>query len=158
MSEEVGSPIAGFRMKMYRSPIAATDTWTAIGAVESVSLDNISRETIEVAYRGCEWKRNIPGMMEAMEATMKLIHNVNPEMETVIREDMLNATPAKYAFLNGDITTSGTEGWVIPAYVVQMNRSEELSEVVANDIKLTLGHVLNSTGTGLIDPEWYVTE
>ena len=54
--------------------------------------------------------------------------------------------------LNGDITTAGIEGWVIPAYTMQMNRSEELSEVVANDIKIKLGYVFN--GSMLVELKW----
>lgn len=158
MAEDVGSPIVGFSMKLYRSPIAATDVWTEIGGVENVSIDNISREVVEVAYRGCTWKRNMPGMMEAAEATFKLIHNVQPEMEEVLRNDMLNATPAKYAMVNGDITVAGTEGWIIPAYITQMNRSEDLGEIVSNDVKMSLGHILSHDKSKLLDPEWLVVE
>ena len=148
----IGTPIAGFRMKLYRAPIAASDVWVEVGGVQSASVDDVAREEIEVALRGSEWKRIIPGQMEAMGATFKQVHNVVPGMEALIRNDVMNGTPAKYALVNGDITTTGTEGWVFPAYTTQMNRSEENSEVVANDIKTKLGYIVN--GSELVEPEW----
>ena len=146
----IPKPLAGYQMRLYRSTIGS-DVWSLIGAVQSVSIDNVSREMIEVAYRGDSWKRTIPGLMEAMEATIKMIHNVEPSSEAMLRNDFTNANPAMYAMVNGDIATPGTEGWVFPAYVVQYNRSEDLAEVVANDVKLTLGHVV--VDGKLVNPE-----
>ncbi|MDO4584898.1 MAG: hypothetical protein Q4D62_12440 [Planctomycetia bacterium] len=145
------TPIPGFKMKLYRSPISG-DAWVEVGGVQSVSVDDVAREEIEIAMRGSEWKRIMPGMMEAMSATFKMVHNIVPGMETLIRNDILNGTATKYAMVNGDITASGTEGWSIPVYVTQMNRSEELSEIVANDIKVKLGFITD--GTSLVEPEW----
>ena len=147
------TPIAGYQMRLYRSPVGS-DVWTLVGAVQSVSIENVSREMIEVAYRGDAWKRNFPGLMEAMEATVKMLHNVEPASEALIRNDFIQGTPAMYAAVNGDIAAPGTEGWTFPAYVVQYNRSEELTEIVTNDIKLTLGHVM--VDGKLINPEWLI--
>ena len=147
----IGTPVPGFKMKLYRSPVSG-GTWVEVGGIQSVSVDDVAREEIEVAMRGSEWKRIMPGMMEAMGATFKQVHNVAPGMEALIRNDVLNGKAAKYAMVNGDITTSGTQGWVIPAYTTQFNRSEELAEIVANDIKVKLGYVTN--GATLVEPEW----
>ena len=94
-------------------------------------------------------------LMEAMGAPIKMIHNVAPSMEALIRNDMLNGTAAQYAMVNGDISASGTCGWSIPAYVTQMNRSEELAEVVTNDIKIKLGYIKN--GNVMVEPQWITT-
>ena len=147
-----GQPVAGFKMRLYRGSIESTPVWTLVGGIQSVSIDDVGREEIELVMRGTEWKRIMPGMMEAMGATIKMIHNIEPTMEALIRNDMLNGTAAQYAMVNGDITASGTQGWMIPAYVTQMNRSEELSEVVTNDIKIKLGYIKN--GSTMVEPEW----
>ena len=49
--------------------------------MQSVSVDDVAREEIEVAMRGTEWKSVIPGMMEAMGTTFKRVHNVAAGME-----------------------------------------------------------------------------
>ena len=137
-SAPTGMPVPGFKMRLYRGTVGGSTAWTLVGGVQSVSVDDVSREEVEVAMRGTEWKRIMPGMMESMGATIKMIHNIEPTMEALIRNDMLNGTAAQYALVNGDIATAGTCGWSIPAYVTQMNRSEELSEIVTNDIKIKL--------------------
>ena len=147
-----GMPVPGFKMRLYRGTVGSSPAWTLVGGVQSVSVDDVSREEIEVAMRGTEWKRIMPGMMEAMGATFKMVHNVEPAMEALIRNDLLNGTAAQYALVNGDISTSGTSGWSIPAYVTQMNRSEELAEIVTNDIKVKLGYI--KTGSTMVEPEW----
>lgn len=151
-SAPTGMPVPGFKMRLYRGTVGGSTAWTLVGGVQSVSVDDVSREEIEVAMRGTEWKRVMPGMMEAMGATIKMIHNIEPTMEALIRNDMLNGTAAQYALVNGDIATAGTCGWSIPAYVTQMNRSEELSEIVTNDIKIKLGYIKN--GSTMVEPEW----
>lgn len=151
-SAPTGMPVPGFKMRLYRGTVGGSTAWTLVGGVQSVSVDDVSREEIEVAMRGTEWKRVMPGMMEAMGASIKMIHNIEPTMEALIRNDMLNGTAAQYALVNGDIATAGTCGWSIPAYVTQMNRSEELSEIVTNDIKIKLGYIKN--GSTMVEPEW----
>lgn len=150
----VGMPIAGANMKMYRAPIAETEAWVLVGGIQGVTLDGIEREMVDVDFRAVEWKASIPGKMNKITASFKLLHNVAPAMEKLLRDDLLNGTPAKYAFVNGDITQAGTEGWVIPGYVSAMPRSEEMSDLVSSDMKIDLGYVLNASQTDVILPEW----
>ena len=144
------TPVAGYQMHLYRASIGS-DSWVLIGAVQDLTIDNMSRGTYTLAHRGDPWKRNMPLQMEPMEVSFKLVHNID-QSEAILRGDYTNGTPAQYAMVNGPIDEAGTQGWSFPAYVIQFNRDESLDSAVTNDVKLTLGHVMN--GSSLISPTW----
>lgn len=123
-----------------------------IDVVDDVNLSSFSREMVELAFRGCEYKMNMAGLMEAPEADFKLIHNLNPEIEDALTEAQINATPIMLKIMNGDITATGTKGLAMPVLISEMPWSQELSGVSARDIKCVFTYVKN--GGEVVKPQW----
>ena len=147
MSETLAAgPMTGNKMKLlYSTSFASGATFTEIAAVGDVSLETFEREMVEFASRGSAYKKKIAGMMEAPVITAKLIHNLDPTLESALQTAMINATPLNLKILNGPAATSGVTGLQIPVLVSKMPWSQNLSEVSGRDIQFELTYAVDSS-------------
>ena len=148
----MAGPVTGYNCKLYVSALAATPTWTEVKGVSDVSLDNWTREEIELVFRGCAYKVKLGGAMEAPEVTFKFFHGVDNSMESQLQGYLTGGTAFLLGVADGDSSTAGTQIFSMPVLLTQMNMSQNLAEVESFDCKAVLTYAENS-GTQVL-PAW----
>ena len=129
-------PVTGYNCKLYiASALGGTVSYTEIKGCSDVSLDDMTREEVEVPMRGLSYKLKLPSILNAPSVTFKFVHGVDSSMESTLRTHMANGDTFMIVFAYGDIATNGTDYFQFPCFLSQMNATQNLTEAAEYDCK-----------------------
>lgn len=149
----MAGPVTGYNCKLYISTVVGSSpTWTEVKGVSDVSIDNLTREEIELVFRGSAYKVKLGGAMEAPEVTFKFFHGVDNTMESNLQGYLTGQTVIMIGVADGSASTVGTQIFSFPAMITQMNVSQQLSEVESFDCKAVFTYAEASSAQ--VMPAW----
>src|SRR5690606_29993187 len=111
-----------------------------VAEVGDVSLTGMDLETAELARRGNDFKKALPGIFAPPEIEFRLIHGLDQTTFERIRDDFLNQTARHWAIMDGPWTTDGSEGLVGPFHVVAFPWEQNLEDASGHPIRLRLAY------------------
>lgn len=137
----------GLECKLYRDD---SGTWNEIGNVRDLTI-NMEMGVADVTTRGGNgWRQNVATLRDGT-VTFQMVYDTADADFTALQTAFLATTAAareiKIAAMDGDISTSGTQGLVAFMNVTNFSMPENLEEAVMVDV--TLQPSYNSTA-----PEW----
>ena len=143
----------GFDGKMYyNTGTNALATWVEITNARDVST-TASADAAETSDRGSQFKNYCQGMIDLETTTTLTYHNGDTVIE-YLRDKFLNREFVQIAVLDGDVETSGTEGFVYFAHVTSNDFDQAMSEGMTVSITFKPAFVKES-GVA-IPPRWEV--
>jgi len=149
----MAGPVTGYNCKLYYSAtVSSSPTWTEVKGVSDVSVDNMTREEIELAFRGSTYKMKLGGALECPEVTFKFYHGVDATMETNLSTAFTAGTPVMLGVADGNSATSGTKIFTLPVMITQMNMSQQLAEAETFDCKAVFTYA-EASGNQIL-PTW----
>lgn len=139
----------GMDAKLYRNTGSyATPTWDLIGNVRDVTLSLESGEA-DVTTRGnAGWRAKVATLKDA-SIEFEMVWDTADNDFVAIRDAWLNNTTLDIAVMDGDITTSGSQGLRAICMVTRFSRSEPLEEAITVSVTMTPTYSANA-------PTWYV--
>lgn len=149
----VTTPVGKDLKTYYNSATHALPTWVAVPRVinETVSFD---KDLAEQKNRESEFKRNL-GAHKGIGGSFGY-HEKSNEADTVfdkIWDSYLNDTVVEFAFMDGDIATSGNKGFRVGLIVTKLERKRELSDGTEWGVEWSLTEFVESSA--LVEPDRY---
>lgn len=145
-------PKTGHQMKLYRNTATvASPTWQEIGDVGDVSIPDFARGLAELKRRGNNYTKNLASIFQTIACEYRLIYGLDSTVFDALRSAFLAGDIEQYAIMDGDIATSGSEGWTIPFIMENFPWDQPLEEVSSHDIRMAIGYMDES---GEVDPAW----
>lgn len=149
----MAGPVTGYNCKLYiAATVADSPTWTEVKGVSDVSIGNLSREEIELVFRGSSHKVKLGGAMEAPEVTFKFYHGVDGTMEANLQSYLANQTVVMIGVADGSSATAGTQIFSMPCLITQMDCSQNLAEVESFDCKAVFTYA--EVSSAQVFPTW----
>lgn len=140
----------GLDCKAYRNTgTYATPTWDELTNTKEVTL-NLDKSESDVTTRGNAGWRAVAAALK--DGSIDLSIQLNPDSHadlTAFIDAYFNNTQVECAFMDGDITTTGSEGLRASFEVMSASRAEPLEEGVVWTFTLKPGLAANA-------PEWFV--
>lgn len=139
----------GLNAKLYRNTAdPATPAWSEITNVRDVTL-NLEAGEADVSTRGNNgWRATVATLKDA-SVEFEMVWNAQDTNFAALRDAFLTNGSVELAVMDGDITTSGTEGLRALFTVSGFSRSEPLEEAITASV--TVKPTLSTT-----PPEWMV--
>ena len=145
------SCLTGFDGKMYyNSASYASPTWVEIKQVKDVTLTS-STDKIEDSDRGSKFKKYCTGQID-LEVSANLTYRNNDTIGDAIRNAHINRTDLDIAVMDGDITTSGTEGFRFNSKVFSHDWQQSIGDVMTVDC--TFAPTYWHDGSNEVIPYW----
>lgn len=147
-------PILGDFCHLYcDSGSSSTPVWTEWGEIDGVTCSDLTRESVELNVRTLKSKPSLAGKMGALTFGFKYYPGFNDERYAQLIDDFFGESPVrKWAMMDGDIATSGTQGLVMPAYVEGIPYNQNASEAISHDVTLKYGYL--KSGSSVVEPSW----
>jgi len=146
----------GLRCKVYRnSATYGSPTWGEGKRVKDASL-SLGKDRAEIYNRQSEWKKAM-GAGKEFSISFGYDHKIggSDTFFAALYASYLNGTMIEFAFMDGNIATSGSDGFRAPCEVMEMELTHERSGIASYEF--TIEHTEeDSTGSDHIqDPERY---
>ncbi len=123
--------VLGLNAKMYRYD--GTSTWYEIENVKDVTL-NLEGATADVTTRGGNgWRQSVKTLKDG-NVSWQMVYDTADADFTAIKDAFLNNTDIKLEILDGDRTTTGTQGLQADFSITGFNINESLEEAMTVDV------------------------
>ena len=132
---------------------SATPVWTEWGEVDGVSCSDLQRSSVELNVRCLTATPSLPGKIGALTLTFAYYPGFSDTNYAQLLEDFFTKpTVRKWAMMDGDITTAGTQGLQMPCYEEGIPYSQAAAEAVKHDVTLKYG--FKKEGATVLTPTW----
>jgi hypothetical protein len=120
----------GLDAKLYRNTgTYTTPTWNEVKNVKDVTL-NLEAGEADVTTRGnAGWRATVATLKDA-SIEFEMVWDSADDDFAAIRDAFLNRTPIELAVMDGDITTTGSQGLRASCIVTNFSRNEALEEAI----------------------------
>ena len=146
-------PVTGYQCKLYiASALGGTMSYTEIKGCGDVTLDDLTREEVEVPMRGLQWKLKLPSILNAPSVTFKFVHGIDSSMESTLKTHFTTGDTFMIVFAYGDIATAGTDYFQFPCFLSQMNATQNLTEASEYDCKVSFTY--GEYSSSQVMPSW----
>ena len=137
----------GMDAKLYRNTgTYATPTWNEVKNVKDVTL-NLEAGEADVTTRGnAGWRANIATLKDA-SLEFEMVWDTADDDFTAIRTAFLSNGAVEFAVMDGDITTTGSQGLRATMSFTNFSRSEPLEEAIKVSVTAKPTYAANA-------PEW----
>lgn len=143
----------GKNLKLYYSDDYGTPVWVEIEKAINVNLPDISKSINKIMTRESGWQYAVPGNKSIQLTFGYLYEKGTDTVLDDLYDSYLNDTVLTFAVMDGDITTTGSVGWLFPGIVSSMPETQELENNVTIEFTIELARIRDS-GT-LVEPERY---
>jgi len=127
----------------YNTGTNASPTWVEIPMAKDVTI-NIESSDLDSTTRESEcWKMSAQGL-RTFSADMQLLYKPGTTAYDALRAAYLAKTPQEYAFMDGAIATTGSEGFRVYGEIFSFGQEQGLDALLTND--LTIKPVTNLFG------------
>ena len=150
----MNQPMTGDFCKLYcDTGSSTTPVWTEWGEIDGCTCGDLTRESVELNVRSLTAKPSLPGKIGALTFAFKFYPGFDATHYAQLLDDFFDsAAPRKWAMVDGDITTTGTQGLMMPAYVEGIPYNQAAAEAVNHDVTLKYGFL--KEGTSILAPTW----
>ncbi|MBQ6106722.1 MAG: hypothetical protein IJK97_00815 [Thermoguttaceae bacterium] len=132
---------------------SSTPVWTEWGEIDGVDCGDLARSSVELNVRSLRCKPSLPAKINALSFSFKYYPGFNSTNYTQLISDFFDETKVrKWAMVDGDISTAGTQGLMMPAYVEGIPYHQTSGEAVSHDVTLKYGYL--KSGNTVVEPEW----
>jgi len=137
----------GMDAKLYRNTgTYATPTWNEVLNVKDVTL-NLEAGEADVTTRGnAGWRANIATLKDA-SLEFEMVWDTADDDFTALRTAFLSNGSVEFAVMDGDITTTGSQGLRATMSITNFSRSEPLEEAIKVSVTAKPTYAANA-------PEW----
>lgn len=150
----MSGPKTGHNMFLYRNTgTPGTPTWSLVDEVGDVSIPDLNRGLAELKRRANDFTKNLAALIQSIAVEFRLHHGLDATNFDAIRGNFFNGTTEEWAVMNGDITTSGSEGLRLPTLVENFPFDQPLEDVAGHDVRLAIAYM--EDGGSEVDPSWY---
>jgi hypothetical protein len=120
----------GLDAKLYRNTgTYAAPVWNEVKNVKDVTL-NLEAGEADVTTRGnAGWRATVATLKDA-SIEFEMVWDSADDDFAAIRDAFLNRTPIELAVMDGDITTTGSQGLRASCIVTNFSRNEALEEAI----------------------------
>lgn len=145
--------VLGLDGKAYRNTAThASPTWTEIENIQDAAL-NLTGETDDVTIRGGSgWRLNVTTLLDG-SVDFGMVYDTDDADFEAIQSAFFNKTTLLLAFMDGDITTNGSEGLRAPMAVNSFGRTENLAEAMKVPVTVSPTYFVESSA--IVAPDWY---
>lgn len=120
----------GLDAKLYRnSGTYASPTWELIGNVRDVTLSLETGEA-DVTTRGNNGWRASVGTLKGATIEFQMVWDTSDTDFTAIQTAFFTSTNIEFAVMDGDITTTGSQGLRADCRIITFSRAEALEEAI----------------------------
>lgn len=144
----------GLGLKTYENgATAASPSWTEVTAIVNESLD-FDKTITKNKNRSSEWERAIASH-KMLSGSFTYQENLNDTDATFdnLWDSYLNDTIFEWAFMDGDIATTGNKGFRAGILVTKLTMKRELEGVREWDVTFELAEFIESGA--LVEPSRY---
>jgi hypothetical protein len=145
--------IVGKECKLYYSDDYGTPVWAEIDKAINVSHPTLGKTMNSIASREIGWNSAVPGMKSIALNFGYLYEKGSDSVLDDLRDSFLNDTVLTFAAMDGDITTSGSQGWRIPGIVSAMTETQDLEGNITIDVTVDFVRIRESGN--IVEPDWY---
>ena len=139
----------GLDAKLYRNTgTYSAPVWNEIPNVKDVTLTLETAEADVTTRNNNGWRATVPTLKEA-SIEFEMVWDTTDTDFTAIRNAFLNRASVEFAVMDGDITTSGSQGLRATCMVTSFNRNEPLEEAITVSVTVKPTYSANP-------PTWYV--
>tara|TARA_R100001463_G_scaffold2401_4_gene10149 strand:+ start:1080 stop:1529 length:450 start_codon:yes stop_codon:yes gene_type:complete len=142
----------GFDGKLYYAATIAAPasaTWVELTLARDVST-SMSADKADISDRRSKFKQTCPAMID-VETTVTFTYvNSNAGLDA-LRDAFLARTPLQLAVMDGDISTSGSEGFVYACNVYSTDFAQPLNDGQTVSVTFSLA----PTSVSGAQPQWY---
>ena len=133
----------GLSAKMYRNTgTYASPVWNEIKNVKDLTLTLETGEA-DVTTRGnAGWRATVATLRDA-SVEFEMVWDTSDDDFSAIRNAFLNNTSLEVAVMDGDITTSGSQGLRATCMVTSFSRSEALEEAITVSVTIKPTYSVN---------------
>ena len=137
----------GMDAKLYRNTgTYATPVWNEVVNVKDVTL-NLEAGEADVTTRGnAGWRANIATLKDA-SLEFEMVWDTADDDFTALRTAFLSNGSVEFAVMDGDITTTGSQGLRATMSITNFSRSEPLEEAIKVSVTAKPTYAANA-------PEW----
>jgi hypothetical protein len=147
----MNGPQLGLHCKLYRNTgTVGTPVWTEVSEIGDLTA-GLARLFAELKRRASGWVKNIAGLLNLDSFQFKLIHGLGTTNLEAIRDNFLSGTAEEFAIANGDIATSGTQAFRLPAAIENFPINQPLEDIHDHEVTLKLAYLDDG---GEVDPSW----
>jgi hypothetical protein len=129
----------------------ATAVWTEIDLARDVNTSASANET-ETSDRRSNFVTTCPSLITLETSFTATYENSDSQLDD-IRDAFLNRTPLLVAVVDGDITVTGTEGFVYWAHVFTNDFNQPLTEQAT--VEITFKPTSPPSTDATTNPQWY---
>ena len=146
--------VLGLNGKAYRNTNTGADananpTWDLLDNIMDVTL-NMSKETADVTVRGGSGYALKVATLKDFTVSFDMIYDTANADFTALQDAFLDDTILQYAFCDGDIATTGTQGFKAFCYVTNFTRTEALRDAFKVSVELSAAYYVE--GSSIIPP------
>lgn len=136
--------VLGMNCKAYRNTASyASPTWNEITNIKDLSL-NLEASEADVSTRGNNgWEATVQTLKRGT-VEFQMVWDTGDADFTAVQSAFLNNTAIEFAFMDGDITTNGSQGLRATMMVINFSRTENLTEAVMVDVSLKITYSANA--------------
>jgi hypothetical protein len=143
----------GFDGKLYYAATIAAPasaTWVELELSRDVST-SMSADKADISDRRSKFKQTCPAMID-VETTVTLTYVNGDTTLTALRDAFLNRTAIQIAVMDGEVATSGSEGFVYACNVYSTDFAQPLNDGQTVSVTFSLA----PTAVVGAEPQWYV--
>jgi len=146
--------ISGKECKLYYADDYAVPVWNEISKAVAVSVGDLSKTISKIMSRESGWQFAVPGN-KSIQLTFGYLYEKGTDtiLDDLI-DSFMNDTVLTFAVMDGDIDTTGSEGWLFPGIVASMPETQDLENNVTIEFTIELARI-RDVGT-LVEPERYI--
>ncbi|MEW4530206.1 phage tail tube protein [Maioricimonas sp. JC845] len=120
----------GLEGKLYRNSASyATPTWEELTNVRDLTL-NLEAGEADVTTRGNAGWRAIVAALKDASIEFEMVWDPADSGFTALQQAFFNKTAVEFAVMDGDVTTSGSQGLRASMSITSFGRSEPLEEAM----------------------------
>ena len=126
----------GLDAKLYRNTGSyGSPSWAEIENVRDLTL-SMPKGEADVSTRGNGGWGADAGTLKRASIEFSMVNRESDTDLDAIRDSFLNNTDVEYAVMDGNITTSGSEGLRATMQVFNFSRNEALEEAITYDVSI----------------------
>jgi len=137
----------GMEAKLYRNTgTYATPTWVEMTNVKDLTL-NLEAAEADVTTRGnAGWRATIAALKDG-SIEFEMVWDPADAGFTAIQDAYFNNTTVEFAVMDGDVTSTGTQGLRATMSITKLTRSEPLEQAITVSVTAKPTYSANA-------PEW----
>ena len=137
----------GMEAKLYRNTgTYAAPTWVELTNVKDLTL-NLEAGEADVTTRGnAGWRATVATLKDG-SIEFEMVWDTTDTNFTAIQSAFFNGTDIEFAVMDGDITSSGSQGLRATMSITNFSRSEALEEALMVSVNAKPTYAVNA-------PEW----